>query len=107
MLSSTIGKMRHRVTWYSQTEVTTNGQIGISSVNQGDFWASVTPVSGGEATVSDKVQATVTHKVVMRRVGAIKPKDKLIFETRTLQIESVTDTNARRRELILQCREVI
>lgn len=107
MLSTNIGKMRHRVTWYSATETNTNGQIGTTYTNQGDFWASVIPTGGGEATVSNKVQANITHKVVMRRVGVIKPKDKLIFETRTLQIESVQDTNERKRELILACREVV
>lgn len=100
------GKLRHRVTWYSATETNTDGKISNTYTSNGTFWAFVKPMQAQESVVNDKVQATISHTVTMRKVGDIKQKDKLLFKGRTLQVESVINTDEQNYELILSCREV-
>lgn len=53
--------------------------------------------------------ATVTYRVRIRhRTDATPvPKDRVIYGSKTLNIESVTDPTGRRREYVLMCTEIL
>lgn len=101
------GKLRHRVTWISLAETVTDGKISTTPTTQGTYWAFVDPKIGTETTVNNKVQAVVTYTVKMRMVGDVKAKDKLIYKSRTLQVESVINSEEQGYELIISCKELV
>lgn len=69
------------------------------------LWASVEPLAGRELERALMVVAAATHKVTMRYWAGVSARDRLIFDNRTLNIESVRNVDERNRELVLICVE--
>ena len=67
--------------------------------------ASVLGVSGTEAQRSNQMEAVGTDLVVMRYRRDITPKNRILFEGRTLNILSVSDRQGTKRELAIVCKE--
>jgi SPP1 family predicted phage head-tail adaptor len=84
-----------------------NGSLSQSPRTLAHVWFSLEPVSGGETRKGHKVEATVTHVAKMRYRHGVKPKQRLQIGPRNLEIVSVLDVFERRRELQIQCREIV
>jgi len=106
-----IGEMQHRVEWLSVSTnpiSETNRQLKPVQTSQGWFWARVKPMSGDETPKNSgqELRADVTHQIVMRNVGAIKPTDILKFKGRNLQVVSVLNVDENDSELLIMAKEV-
>ena len=97
------GLLRNRVTIQTRSETTDDfGEIDFSWSNSATVWASVEPLSGRE-----QAGATVTHKITMRYKSGVNPKDRISFDSRTFEIESVRNYRERDISLELMCREEV
>ena len=74
-----------------------------------DGWASIDP-SGVNELTQDGGVVSVQSMVLRTRVNpeyAIKTQDRVIFDSRTFEVESVTNVLERGAELVLVCREQV
>jgi len=106
-----IGKLRHRVQLQVDTPTRdTAGQEVHNWATVATLWADVRHVGGQErfAGTADQEFATAAHNVRMRRQPSIdiSIKNRLVWESRVFDVESVGDGRGDRREIILMCREV-
>jgi SPP1 family predicted phage head-tail adaptor len=68
-------------------------------------WALVEPVRGREYVRDDLVRAEATHLVRMRYRTGIDASARLLWGTSILDIHDVADVGARKRELLITCKE--
>lgn len=101
------GLLRHRVTHERYTVTDDMGQDVQSHVAVGTYWAYVEPTSGSESSDESGTSAVVTHRVRLRYGPTIRPKDRLIFRGRTLNITSVVNVGEANTELLLTCEEAV
>jgi SPP1 family predicted phage head-tail adaptor len=64
------------------------------------LWASVEPVSARGAVVADAPGATVTHRIVMRRRGAVTARHRFVEGTTVYRIVTLRE-DATRRFLVI------
>lgn len=105
-----IGLMRQRLVWQQATFTTSqSGQTVPSWSTVGTYWAHVEPMRGMELYNASQTKTGTWHKVRMRNVGSITPKDRFLFEDtgRILNVESVLREDERNAYLIIQCTEQI
>ena len=111
------GKLRKRVAIQQVTE-TRDAMGGVINT-----WATLATVWGDVRMVNsqriaedfvasaDRRVATAMHRVILRYGAAgsptITPKMRLLVDGRTLEIESVGDTDGRQATLTVLCREVV
>lgn len=69
-------------------------------------WAKVIPQSGNEAPVADAMRSELTHQLILRYRGALKPTMRLAGTGRTLEITAVFDGRRPMRWPVCHCREV-
>ena len=103
-----IGTLRHKVEIQALT--VTEDAIG-NQVEEwtkvADVWAAVEPLQGDEKLAAAYIQAETTHKVTIRYLAGITPANRILFGSRTLEIESVRNLEERSRELVLMCKEKV
>ena len=102
-----IGTLRHKVEIQAYiTTVDPDGYPIQDWVTVAHAWAAVEPVAGKEYWAAAAVQAETTIKITMRPPGIeITPANRLLFDGRTLEIQSVINVEERDRELVLMCVE--
>ena len=104
-----IGKLRSRITiqYPNPTQDPTNDPV-VAWVDLAMVWADIRPVGGQERLQrqADQVVAQVDHRIKMRWRGDVTPKMRVKFGARYFDIGPVDDPDGRKRELVLQCREV-
>jgi SPP1 family predicted phage head-tail adaptor len=64
------------------------------------LWASVEPVSARNAVVADAPGATVTHRIMIRRRGAVTTRHRFVEGTTVYRIVTLRD-DATRRFLVI------
>ena len=81
--------------------------VPFTGVAGGYVWASVEPQSGSEQAATQLGTPNLLLLTVeMRYLAGVKPRMRLTFDGRTLEIDSVEDVESRKRKLSLSCREV-
>lgn len=103
-----IGPLRHRVN--IQRPVPTQNDFGeeiITWSTLASVWANVLPASGRESYIPSGEQqlAVITHRVQLRYRTDLGPKMRVVWEDRSLDIESVQDPTGKRAYLMVLCRE--
>ena len=103
------GKLRHRVTLERLTGER-GAAGGVNDVWQavGIRWASVKPLIGREWVAAAAANTEISHDVMMRAdslTSTITPRDRLIFDGRTLDIQSAMNVDERGREMRVLCVE--
>jgi SPP1 family predicted phage head-tail adaptor len=102
------GRLRHRITIQDYTE--SQNSFGEATKNWTDYatvWAAVEPVKGREFWESQQINAEITTKVTMRYLAGIKPKMRILYDTRIFEIDSVINVDERNRELQLLVKETV
>ena len=102
------GRLRHQVA--IQTATTAQdayGQPVKTWATTATVWGAVEPIGGKEAYRAQAERADLSHLVVIRYRSGVTPMTRILFGTRTMDIESVVDPEERHRELHLLCREVV
>jgi len=69
-------------------------------------WAKISPVTGQEFFAADQLNSSVDHKITVRYIAGLSPKDRVLFGTRIFNIEAILDTDERRRYLTLMASEL-
>lgn len=70
-------------------------------------WARIQSGRGREFIQASQQRADITHVVQMRYTTGVTNAHRLKFGSRVLNIESVLEPDAGRRELMLYCTEVV
>lgn len=72
-------------------------------------WASLEPINGREYFTAQQTASEVTHRVRIRydyTVKTVTPKMRIVYGSRTFDIESVINPRESNKELVLMCREL-
>lgn len=102
------GKLRHSITIQQQsTTQDSYGQQVETWTNVATVWASVEPLRGKEYFESKQEKAEVTTKITMRYRDGILPKMRVVFGSKTYDIQDVINLEERDRELHLMCLELV
>ena len=102
------GRLRHRVTIQDYTESqNTFGEVTKNWTDYATVWAAVEPVKGREFWESQQINAEITTKVTLRYLAGVKPKMRILHDTRIFEIDSVINVDERNRELQLLVKEMV
>jgi SPP1 family predicted phage head-tail adaptor len=106
-----IGKLRHRIQVVRDTFASDDlGDMVPTPTTVGTCWGEVVTLSGREAVNARQLKPETTHRVTLRWQGAsvaIKPSDKLIYDSRTFNVLWVNNLDERNRQIDAYCTEVI
>lgn len=106
------GRLRHRVVIQRRTGAAnafnepTDTWSDLATVSAG-----VEPISGREYFAAQTVQSEVSHRVTIRYLAGITPKDRIVWTdtatdvARYFDIRAVIDRDERHREMHLMCVE--
>lgn len=104
-----IGSLRHRLTVQRNTTAA-DGKGGQTSTwgTLATVWASVEPMRGNENKMAGAITSEVAYRVRARLRSdiTIAPKDRLVWDSKTLQIHAVTNEGGMDRFWLLDCGEV-
>jgi SPP1 family predicted phage head-tail adaptor len=103
-----IGRMRHRIT--IQRRAITFNDLGEPVETWSDWkriWASVEPLSGREYFSSAQAQAEVTHRIRMRRADGFTTTDRIVFNDRVFEVDSIQNIGERNKELVVMAVEQV
>lgn len=85
-------RIRQRLTL--QQEIRTGDSAGgyvRSWQNVADIWAEITPLTGKEKLFSERLQGSITHRILIRFRSDITTENRLFFENRVFNIRSVSN----------------
>lgn len=106
------GRLRHRVAIQRRTGAESGfGEPTDTWTDLATVSAGVEPISGREYFAAQQVQSEVTHRVTIRYLAGVTPKDRIVWTdpatgvARYFDIRSVLDKDERHRELALMCVE--
>ena len=108
------GQLRHKLTLQS-TPLAVNPDAYGENAGE-DQWStvatcfgSVEPLSGMEAMNARQLKATVTHKIIVRNEGPVKPGDRYVFEqtNRYFVVESVLRMDERNAWYLIMATEYV
>lgn len=104
------GTLRHRVT--IQQKSVTRDSYGAEVVTWTDLdtvWAAVEPLSGREYLAALQTQAEVTTRIRLRYRSdlVVEPEMRVTWDGHTYDVLAAIETQARRREVQLMCREAV
>ena len=68
-------------------------------------WASIEPLRGRERLQAQQLEASVTHKIVLRYRADLRASHRVAFQGRVFNIRSVINVGERSRWLELLCEE--
>lgn len=87
-----------------QTPTESVNSIGETELSWSTFatrWIALMPVVGAERVASLQNTGTVSHRVRMRYTPGLKPKMRLVAESRTFEITSVIEKGRREEHELL------
>jgi SPP1 family predicted phage head-tail adaptor len=90
------GSLRHRVQIQTFSEARdADGGITPTWTTAATRWASVEPLRGNEFFNASQVKGNVTHRVVMRYYAGLTPTDRIVHDSRNLNIVAVLNPDER------------
>jgi SPP1 family predicted phage head-tail adaptor len=98
--------LRHRIT-LEAAQRTGDGAGGAAVTWEpvADVWASIRPLTGGEAVIADGTRGRITHEIWLRRRDVIAPHMRFRQSERIFEIRAVIDVDERRRRFRCLCEE--
>lgn len=102
------GDLRHRVTIQQETNTPDSrggNAVSWAAITNGTCWASVEPMKAYERFQHAQIQHAVTHKVTVRHRTDITAGMRVLFGSRTFEIQGIRRPDERNRYLILECEE--
>ena len=86
------GDLRHRLALQSNTPtISAGGSQTDSYATYATVWGSLRPIRGQELINAQQISAEVTSKATIRYNSAVIPTDRIVFESRTLEIVDIID----------------
>ena len=101
------GALRHQVV-IERPQITRDSAGGevTTWLSIATVYASVEPISGREWVTANAAGGDLSHRVRMRYTPDLDLTDRLRFNSRIFQVESVINTDERNVELVVMCREI-
>ena len=100
------GSLRHRVEIQSVTDsASAFGDVSQSWSTVTTVWASIEPLKAREAFEAQQTKTRVSHRVEIRYISGVTTKHRLVYGSRTLNINSVLNPGERNERLVLVCTE--
>jgi SPP1 family predicted phage head-tail adaptor len=100
------GKLRHNITIQQKAiGVDAFGGPTETWTDVVSVWASVEPLQGRELANAQTVNAETTTRITMRYRPWVIPANRIIFEGKFYNIQSVVDPGMQHRELIILASE--
>ena len=102
------GAKRHRCAIQRNTSTQDEfGQDQESWATIATRWGQVKPMSSKELVASNQVQSNATHEVKLRYDSSLNltAKDRILYDGRFLNIESIINVGERNKEYVLICKE--
>lgn len=101
------GRLRHRVTIETPGgSASAFGEVAQSWSTVATVWAAVEPTSSRERVENEQTKAFTTHRIHMRYRSDVTTAERVVFNSRTLNITSVVNPDERDATLELLCTEV-
>lgn len=101
------GRLRHRITVQSVGSTYDDyGDLSDSWSTLASVWASISPISGREETIASELSGVVTHSILVRYRSGITAQNRIQFDSRVFQIESVRNWEERNIFLEILAKEV-
>jgi SPP1 family predicted phage head-tail adaptor len=101
------GALRHRVEIQSRSmSLSDTGSPSYTWSRHARAYADIQPNTGRESEIASEIAAVQTHLVRIRYVQGVTPRMRILWGTRTFDINSVVNVGERGRELQLLCTEV-
>ena len=102
-----IGQLRHRLELHSASSAQNDFGESIDTWSSyTTVWGKVAPMKGEELFHAQQTNATVTHKILIRYNSNVIAEHRVIFGSRTFEINAVLDPEERNEMLFLHCTEV-
>ena len=103
-----IADLKHRVRLEAPVRSGDGGGGGsLAWVQVAEFWAAVTPVSGGEQLFSESLRAKVTHTIYCRYRTDVRVTQRIVLGPRIFEIRSVENKDDDKVFLKLRCEELL
>lgn len=103
-----IGSLIHQIALQSETETKQgNGEVTLVYATYDTVWASVRPMQGKELESAQQISAVATHKIRIYYNSALEPIHRIVFETRTFEIEGILDFQERHIYQDILCKEIV
>jgi SPP1 family predicted phage head-tail adaptor len=102
-----IGALRHRVTLEAPIDAPDGaGGFTRSFAPVAELWARVAPTGAREDFIEQRAEQATSHVVTIRWREDVAKDMRFIHRGRRLRIQSVVDSDERRRFLVCQCEEI-
>ena len=103
------GKLRHAIRIDNQTTSADSfGQPLQTYTTTMTTWASIQPISGAERLAGGtEIAAVATHRVRLRHTTVVNATTRLVFDSRTFEVNAVNDWREKGRYLELMCSELV
>lgn len=88
------------------TTVGAGGQIERSYSTLATVFASIEPINAREYFQAEQVHSEITHRITLRYLNGISPKCRIVFGSRTFDVEAVLNTDERNYQHTLLCKEL-
>jgi SPP1 family predicted phage head-tail adaptor len=106
-----IGNKRDRITVQRRTKVpdADGDLLSETWATYCERWARVIPAKGREFTAQDRIKSEASHRLFTRydtQTAAIRTTDRVLWRGLSFDVLSVTDVDARKREVEIALRRV-
>ena len=100
------GSLRHKV----EIQTFSSGKNSFGEVEKvwnkfTNAWADIKPIKASEYFRADKLQHTISHRVIIRYIPGIKPDMRIVFRDRVFEIKAIRDFFEKNKTLELMCEE--
>ena len=101
-----VGRLRHRV-MLQQRQAASNDPAEDFWADTTEVWAFVQPSRGAEQQSQQQSESAADHKVTMRPISINARENRLVYQSRIFDIESVINIDERDKVLEVLCKERI
>ncbi len=99
--------MRERVDIYSQMQMRdAAGAISTTWNFVASCWARVKPLSANQIILAGRDEGVMTHMITVRYRRDISTNSRIVWRTRTLDVQGVRDTSEQRQFITVFVREI-
>lgn len=102
------GRLNKRIKIQSKaSEKNEFGEFEDSWEDVKEVWAEVKPVTGRSFFAAQQINSEITHQVVIRYIGNIKPSMRVLYGTREFEILYCMNFDEANEAIQLMCKELI
>ena len=102
-----VGKLNKRVELHAVTLTADGmGEAITTYASYATVWAQIRPMQANETAQSDQIVTKVLHKITIRYNSSVTETDRIVYDSRTFDINSILDQFENERYMELTCTEV-